>query len=341
MAYTNFPNGVTSFGVPLPSQSNMLSAMWSTSYFVDVTYGLDGNDGVSPDSPLATVTRAIAVAQTATAQKTLGSVIFVRDRKWTANTSDPLNYSESGMVVPLALQGLHLLGTGPNQQNPWSVQIKGGSTAAILTVRAPNVVIENLDFNRGSSTAGHIVFKSDGTVGTITEMASGVAVVNCHLRNSNQSTTGAITIDGVWFANVEGCYFTNCRVGVLSKTSADTCLAHVIRGNHFDVSTTDSGANIDAHYAFSGGPAYSMAFIGNDMVGPLPAVSGGTYLRFISLTGINRGLVAGNTFPQVGALLTFGATGSGGKVPVNVGFVNNWQERTASADADSQPIFRT
>lgn len=54
MALTNFPNGVTSFGVPMIGGigSIPLTGTW---YFVDPANGSDANDGLSPSSALATL----------------------------------------------------------------------------------------------------------------------------------------------------------------------------------------------------------------------------------------------------------------------------------------------
>jgi len=57
MALTNFPNGITSFGVPVIGGIGGIpfSGNW---YFVDPVNGADGNDG-SADYPLATLYAAI------------------------------------------------------------------------------------------------------------------------------------------------------------------------------------------------------------------------------------------------------------------------------------------
>lgn len=61
MPLTNFPNGVTSFGVPvlgtlagLPTTGNF--------WFVDPASGSDGYDGTSPETPFATLYRAVSRA---------------------------------------------------------------------------------------------------------------------------------------------------------------------------------------------------------------------------------------------------------------------------------------
>lgn len=54
---TNFPNGVSSFGIPL--LGNGIYPMFTgTSYFVDPTNGLDGNDGLTPTTARKTILSA-------------------------------------------------------------------------------------------------------------------------------------------------------------------------------------------------------------------------------------------------------------------------------------------
>lgn len=57
MGLTNFPNGITSFGVPVLGSVGGIP-FTGNYYFVDPVYGLDGNSGKSPDNALATLYRA-------------------------------------------------------------------------------------------------------------------------------------------------------------------------------------------------------------------------------------------------------------------------------------------
>jgi hypothetical protein len=88
---TNFPNGLTSFGVPLvgslgiqiPSRAG--SDLGAPVLFVDATYGSNGNSGLTPGDPLATITRALALAKA-------GSVIFVFSGSYVENIVVTLDY---------------------------------------------------------------------------------------------------------------------------------------------------------------------------------------------------------------------------------------------------------
>ena len=60
---TNFPNGISSFGVPLIGGAK-LADMSGTIYFVDGNAGNDGNDGLSWDYPKKTLLHTFSVSHT-------------------------------------------------------------------------------------------------------------------------------------------------------------------------------------------------------------------------------------------------------------------------------------
>lgn len=60
MTLTNLPNGISSFGVPVIGGIGGMP-LTGTWYFCDYANGSDGNDGLSPENPLKTITRAHAL----------------------------------------------------------------------------------------------------------------------------------------------------------------------------------------------------------------------------------------------------------------------------------------
>lgn len=72
MTTTNFPNGITSFGIPIygggagriaasaPGVSVGVTSVIGNTWFVDSVYGSDGGDGVSPQSPMQTMEEAFS-----------------------------------------------------------------------------------------------------------------------------------------------------------------------------------------------------------------------------------------------------------------------------------------
>jgi hypothetical protein len=72
MPLTNFPNGITSMGIPILGYGQDISG---TTYFVDNNSGKDGNDGLSLDKPKKLLSAAITAA---TADVGRGSDRFAR-----------------------------------------------------------------------------------------------------------------------------------------------------------------------------------------------------------------------------------------------------------------------
>jgi len=70
MPFTNFPYGVTSFGVPVLPLGISLPIGNGKAWFVDADHGNDGNYGGDPTKAFATITKAHAVAA-------VGDTIFV------------------------------------------------------------------------------------------------------------------------------------------------------------------------------------------------------------------------------------------------------------------------
>ena len=61
--FTNFPNGVTSLGIPLVGSGRIsIPNKNGKVIFVDKTNGSDGNLGDSPNFPVATITQALTLS---------------------------------------------------------------------------------------------------------------------------------------------------------------------------------------------------------------------------------------------------------------------------------------
>jgi hypothetical protein len=61
MGTTNFPNGVTSFGIPLMGGGG-IPAMYGNVFFVDYRNGSDGNKGMSTNNAVKTLSKAYSLA---------------------------------------------------------------------------------------------------------------------------------------------------------------------------------------------------------------------------------------------------------------------------------------
>jgi hypothetical protein len=148
---TNFPSGVSSFGIPvIPGASRIYTG---NSYFVcnaSTLGGSNNNSGTSPGQPLSTLVKALTLV--------------------TANNDDVIyvmrGHAESiptAAYILCATAGVSIVGLGNGRQRPvftWT------GTAGTWSVTAANVTISNLVFNlRGidAVTTGFTVTGDDCT----------------------------------------------------------------------------------------------------------------------------------------------------------------------------------
>lgn len=125
MGTTNFPNGLRSFGMPvLPG----LPATTGSVFFVHSGTGSNGNNGTSPDQPLATIDYAIGLC---TASK--GDIILVMPGH--AETIS----AAGGITADVA--GVSIIGLGNGNNRP---TISFSATASTFAISAANVTVRNL-----------------------------------------------------------------------------------------------------------------------------------------------------------------------------------------------------
>lgn len=105
MSLTNYPNGVTSFGVPLMGGSVGIPATTGTYFFVHSTTGNSGNTGKGPGQAVTTIDIAVGLC---TANK--GDVIIVMPGH------NETIVSATSLVVDVA--GISIIGLGVNQSRP-------------------------------------------------------------------------------------------------------------------------------------------------------------------------------------------------------------------------------
>jgi len=129
MTLTNFPNGISSFGMPVMGSG----AVFTTGdfYFVDSVNGSDDNDGKAKDRALATIDKAVG--------------------KCTANQGDYIivmpNHAETitaAAGIDLDVAGITIVGIGFGENRP--VITFGTATAADMDVDAADVAVKNIQF---------------------------------------------------------------------------------------------------------------------------------------------------------------------------------------------------
>ena len=125
-ALTNFPNGITSYGVPVLGSGGITTT--GNFFFVDSVTGSNGNSGLDPDHPLATIDTAVGKC---TASK--GDIILAmpgHNESITAATS---------MVVDVA--GVSIIGLGVGNNRP---TLDFDNTAGSIEMDAANTRLSNV-----------------------------------------------------------------------------------------------------------------------------------------------------------------------------------------------------
>lgn len=165
MALTNFPNGVSSFGVPMVGGLGGIP-LTGTWYFVNPAAGSDGNEGTSPDSPLATLYMAhakmtagkndvavligdgstaatarlsLALAQTVTPAATTGTLNWTKNACHLIGETAPTGIASRARIAPP---------TGTYTQATFG-------SGNFVTVSASGCIFMNFSLFNGFSTGGN------------------------------------------------------------------------------------------------------------------------------------------------------------------------------------------
>lgn len=157
-ALTGFPNGITSFGIPVIGSGSIPVTLGSY-YFVDGTNGSDSNSGLSGTTALKTIAAAATVAAA-------NSTILVF----------PGTYTEAAITISVA--GVRILAMGTN---PKSTVWTSATDVTSLVIGAQNIEVAGFYFKPPTYTA-------DATVASIKLSNAGYA--NIH-NNRFQGQTGS------------------------------------------------------------------------------------------------------------------------------------------------------
>jgi hypothetical protein len=129
MVLSNFPSGVSSFGVPVVGGGGGVFKPYATYYFVDASNftqsASDGNTGLSPEEPLSTMARAFAIMEAAASHGSGGSgsvVCFI------GNVAEQL-------TTPAGVFDVSVIGCGNSPRNADAFSGQSGYSAA--TWKAP------------------------------------------------------------------------------------------------------------------------------------------------------------------------------------------------------------
>ncbi len=201
MGYTNFPNGITSFGVPIfgtpfPTQGNV--------YFVKPVNGSDAYAGTSPQRAFKTL--AFALSQATAGQN---DIIYLYAESNTASLTT--DYQSATLTWNKDL--VHLIGVNASPQIGQRSRIAQTSTVKtienLFVVSANDCIIANIEVFQGvaSSTATSPV--------AVTISGQRNHIINCQF-SGNGDTGGSTDTAGARSLVLSGSenLFENCYIGL-------------------------------------------------------------------------------------------------------------------------------
>lgn len=215
MALTNYPNGVSSFGIPQIGSGPNIPTSTGQYIFVNSVTGSNGNTGSDSNNAKATIAGAILQAN---ANK--GDVIICMP----GHVED----ITGAAALTISKAGLYILGLGVGRARPtltWKT-----STAAQVVVSSAQTTFDNFVFDLTGISA--VVAAFSVTAADVTFLNSDFLIST----GTNAPVLGILTAATAARLRVEGCRFYG------PATSTDTCTAaikhevgidYIIRNNEF------------------------------------------------------------------------------------------------------------
>lgn len=167
MALTNFPDGLSSFGVPLIGSGTIPIA--TRNFFVNSVTGSNGFDGLSPDAPFATLAYAITKCVTSKGD----NIILLPGHVETVATAGGVTFASKA--------GINVIGVGVGSLRP---TINFTATGATMLLNAANLYFENILFTGGI----------DAVVSAVVVSSADCRLNNCEYRDvTGQATLFLLT----------------------------------------------------------------------------------------------------------------------------------------------------
>lgn len=224
MPLTNFPNGISSFGVPVIGAGPIVS----TGNFWFVNSAGPSGDGTSTTSTLSTVAAAMSAATASN-----GDVIFVMPGHTEAVSSATSHtWSKAGVTV---------LGLGSGANRPTFTH--GTAATATINITAANITIQNCLFVANfADVAGCFTLTT----------AKNFTQINNEFRDTTSILNYLAIVDTNTTSNdADGITLTDCNWFGLSAT-ANTCVVKMDGTNtRLSITGTKQGSSYYAHAALT------------------------------------------------------------------------------------------
>jgi len=175
MPLTNFPGGVSSYGIPLSGAGTVYDMPTGAVWFVSNRTGVINGDGTSRDRPMVSIADALARAGT-------GDTVFVladhAENVTASNTFSGTNAAGPNTGAQTIPANCRIIGEGKGTRRPTLTFTAAGSTLALA--------------NAGSSIENMILQGPQTGTTTVTTMvtvtAAGCSVVGCRQQLASSAT---------------------------------------------------------------------------------------------------------------------------------------------------------
>ena len=242
MPITKYPNGVSSFGVPLtgPDYASMFGNYW----FVDNSNTSARNNGKDPSTAFTTIAAAVAKAAA-------GDTIYVRG----TNT----DYDES---VTITANMISLIGVSQHiKMLGWTAD----ADATCLKIEGHGCVVDGFYFRPEGATTGIAI-----DIGTDTTTAYGdsTTIKNCLFKSATTTCAYAIKANGCpEYVKLYNNHFTWCGYGIyVGATALKPATAWEIIGNYFSDKCTN-GIDMPARRCLVAGNYFNAMTLHLDLLG--------------------------------------------------------------------------
>lgn len=212
MGLTNFPNGVSSFGSPVTTATNVYGTTW----YVDNSAGANGNTGKEVGQAFATITQALSVAGA-------NDTILVR--------GTGTDYDEA---VTVSQAGLTLKAVGPRWNCGWT---DSTTDTSIITIRALGVTIDGFYLRPNGATSGVAITCSEIT----SDDVDGAVIVNNLIKSTGTTALAGIMANGCpAYLQIKNNHFTWIVTAITATSAPNTsATAWEIIGNTFSNKCTN------------------------------------------------------------------------------------------------------
>lgn len=292
MTLTNFPNGISSFGIPIYGATSPVTGGPPTGnvFFVQTTTGVNAGPGSSPQFPYQTLAYAVtqAVANNGDMIYLMpGSTVTVADA-----TSQPLNKA-----------GVTIVGLGYGNRRPL-FDFTTANTATI-PVSATGIVVQNCRFRASFLSIAAAFTVGAGSFFTLigNKFFDNTSVLN--FLNIVQTTGIANTADGLTCINNSwnGLGTTSVNSFILSANDIDGA---VWQNNNILLARTATAA---VFATITAGVLTNLICTGNSAISQQTADTGGGFINVGGTT--STGIVANNYLSDLSATDLFMTTSVG------------------------------